>query len=150
MNAASLRMMNRRFIDAYNTLSERTPFIPGLENWLGFRHSYVPVRNQSRTIGKSSYTLRKRLRMATESIIGFSDLPLRLAAAVGCVVTGVGVLLVIRLILDRIFYTNTLPGFTSIFSVVVLLGGANLTFLGLVGLCTLAGSCARSRVAPGT
>ena len=72
--------------------------------------------------------------MATESIIGFSDLPLRLAAAVGCVVTGVGVLLVIRLILDRIFYTNTLPGFTSIFSVVVLLGGANLTFLGLVGL----------------
>ena len=134
VNAASLRMMNRRFIDAYNTLSERTPFIPGLENWLGFRHAYVPVRNQARTIGTSSYTLRKRLRMASESIIGFSDLPLRLAAAVGGVVTAVGLLLVARLIFERIFYSDTLPGFTSIFSVVVLLGGANLTFLGLVGL----------------
>ena len=134
INAASLRMMNRRFIDAYNTLSERTPFIPGLENWLGFRHAYVPVRNQARTIGTSSYTLRKRLRMASESIIGFSDLPLRMAAAIGSVVTAIGVLLVIRLIFERIFYSDTLPGFTSIFSVVVLLGGANLTFLGLVGL----------------
>jgi glycosyltransferase involved in cell wall biosynthesis len=134
VNAASLRMMNRPFIDAYNTLSERTPFIPGLENWLGFRHAYVPVRNQPRTIGRSSYTLRKRLRMARESIIGFSDLPLRLAAAVGTIITAVGVLLVTGLIIDRIFYTHILPGFTSIFSVVVLLGGANLTFLGLVGL----------------
>src|SRR6202011_5372928 len=69
LNAASLRMMNRSFVDAYTTLNEKTPFIPGLENWLGFRHGYVTIRHQARALGKSSYTFRKRLRMAAESII---------------------------------------------------------------------------------
>src|ERR1041384_2526644 len=50
LNAASLRMMNRAFLDAYNTLTEKTPLLPGLENWLGFRHAYVPVRHQPRAM----------------------------------------------------------------------------------------------------
>jgi dolichol-phosphate mannosyltransferase len=127
-------MMTRTFVNAYNTLSEKTPFIPGLENWLGFRHSYVPVRHQRRQAGKSSYTFRKRLHMAIESIIGFSDLPLRLAAALGCAVTLLGVVLVAGLAVQRVFFTEMLPGYTSTLSVIVLLGGANIMFLGLVGL----------------
>jgi glycosyltransferase involved in cell wall biosynthesis len=133
-NSSSLRMMTRTFVNAYNLLSEKTPFIPGLENWLGFRHSYVPVRHQRRQAGKSSYTFRKRWRMAIESIIGFSDLPLRLAAGLGCAVTLVGVLLVAGLAVQRLFFTEMLPGYTSTLSVIVLLGGANIMFLGLVGL----------------
>lgn len=133
-NAASLRVMNRAFVDAYNTLSEKTPYLPGLENWLGFRHGYAPVRHQPRARGKSSYTFRKRLHMATESIISFSDLPLRLAAAVGFFVSFLGVLLVGRLFLMRWLYTEVLPGYTSTMAVIVLLGGANLAFLGLLGL----------------
>ena len=83
LNAATLRIMTRRFIDAYNSLGDRAPYIPGLENWLGFRHAYIPIRHQFRKQGKGSYTFAKRWRMAMESIVGFSDLPLRIAAALG-------------------------------------------------------------------
>ena len=72
--------------------------------------------------------------MATESIISFSDLPLRLAAALGFVVSGLGVLLVGRLLVMRWLFTQVLPGYTSTMSIIVLLGGANLAFLGLLGL----------------
>lgn len=133
LNTASLRMMNRRFVDAYNTLSERTPFIPGLEDWLGFRRDYVPVRNQARAMGRSSYTFHKRLSMAVESIVGFSDLPLRIAAWTGFVITGIGAVLNVYLLSHWLFFRDTLPGFTSTFSIIVLLGGANLMLLGLVG-----------------
>jgi dolichol-phosphate mannosyltransferase len=134
INAASLRVMNRAFVDAYNMLGEKTPYLPGLENWLGFRHAYVPIRHQRRATGKSSYTFRKRLHMARESIISFSDLPLRLAAACGFIVSAIGVLLIGRLLVMRWFFAQVLPGYTSTMSVIVLLGGANLTFLGLIGL----------------
>ncbi len=90
LNAASLRIMTRQFIDAYNSLGDQTPYIPGLENWLGFRHIYVPIRHQHRKEGRSSYSFRKRWRMAMESIIGFSDLPLRIAATLGFLITGIG------------------------------------------------------------
>jgi dolichol-phosphate mannosyltransferase len=133
-NSSSLRMMTRTFVNAYNTLSEKTPFIPGLENWLGFRHSYVPVRHQRRQVGKSSYTFRKRWHMAVESIIGFSDLPLRLAAGLGCAVTLIGLILIAGLAVQRLFFAEMLPGYTSTLSMIVLLGGANIMFLGLVGL----------------
>jgi glycosyltransferase involved in cell wall biosynthesis len=133
-NVASLRMMTRPFVDAYNTLNEKSPYIPGLENWLGFRHGYVLIRHQRRAMGKSSYTFRRRLHMATESIVSFSDLPLRLAAVLGFIVSGLGVLLVGRLLVMRWLFSEILPGYTSTMSVIVLLGGANLTFLGLLGL----------------
>jgi dolichol-phosphate mannosyltransferase len=133
-NAASLRIMTRAFVDAYNSLGEKNPYLPGLENWLGFRHGYVSIRHQRRALGRSSYTFRKRLHMATESIISFSDLPLRLAAVLGFVVSAFGAMLVARLLVMRWFFTEILPGYTSTMSVIVLLGGANLTFLGLLGL----------------
>jgi glycosyltransferase involved in cell wall biosynthesis len=134
VNAASLRIMTRQFVDAYNSLNEKTPFIPGLENWLGFRHVYVPIRHQHRTLGKSSYTFRKRWRMAVESIIGFSDLPMRFAAALGFSITSVGMLLSAGLILQRMFFVDFVPGYTSTITLIVFLGGLNLMFLGLVSL----------------
>jgi dolichol-phosphate mannosyltransferase len=72
--------------------------------------------------------------MATESIIGFSDLPLRLAAAFGFAVTVVGILLIVGLVVQRLFFVEMLPGYTSTLGAIVLLGGANLMSLGLVGL----------------
>jgi dolichol-phosphate mannosyltransferase len=134
LNAASLRIMTRQFIDAYNSLGDRAPYIPGLENWLGFRHTYVPIRHQHRQQGKSSYTFRKRWRMATESIIGFSDLPLRMAATLGFVITSIGMLLAAMLVLRQLASFQFLPGFTSTMTAIVFLGGLNLMFLGLVSL----------------
>ena len=43
INAALLRIMNQRFEDAYNTLDDKVPYIPGLEHWLGFRYSWVSI-----------------------------------------------------------------------------------------------------------
>ena len=133
-NAAALRIMNRQFIDAYNSLNEKTPYIPGLEHWLGFRHSWVSIRHDQRLVGKSSYTFRKRLRMAGESILGFSDLPLRFAALLGTIITLIGCLLTLGLLVRRIVFANLLGGYTSTIAVIVILGGTNLLFMGLIGL----------------
>jgi dolichol-phosphate mannosyltransferase len=49
-------------------------------------------------------------------------------------VSAVGILLLARLLIIRWFLTDVLPGYTSMIGVIVLLGGANLMFLGLIGL----------------
>lgn len=134
LNAASLRIMTRQFVDAYNTLGDRYPFIPGLENWLGFQHAYAPIRHEYRKHGKSSYNFRRRWRMASESIIGFSDLPLRIAAIFGFVITVIGLLLVGALVFEQLTSYRFLPGFTSTIAAIVFLGGLNLMFLGLVSM----------------
>lgn len=92
LNVATLRIMSRRFVDAYNQLTEKSRYIPGLEYWLGFQKAYVPIAHQSRGDGKSSYTFMKRLKLAVNSILSFSDLPLRWAAILGMIFSLLGFL----------------------------------------------------------
>jgi len=134
LNMASLRVMRRRFVDAFNTLPETTPFIPGLEQWLGFKQGFVPIRQQPRIAGKSSYTLRKRFKMAWNAILSFSDLPMRVAAGIGAVVTVIGLILNAALVFRKLFFDSIQPGYTSTVSIIVLLSGLQILFLGLIAI----------------
>jgi dolichol-phosphate mannosyltransferase len=72
--------------------------------------------------------------MAGESILGFSDLPLRFAALLGTIITLIGCALTLGLLVRRIVFANLLGGYTSTIAVIVILGGTNLLFMGLIGL----------------
>src|SRR5260370_38008293 len=97
-----MNVMRRQFVDSFNSMQVKKLYIPGLHNWLGFRHLYIPIHHQRRLSGKSSYTFMKRWRLATESIISFSDLPLRLAGVVGSGLAMLGLLLGFVLIVQRL------------------------------------------------
>nr|WP_255653213.1 glycosyltransferase family 2 protein [Myxococcus sp. XM-1-1-1] len=133
-DSATLRIMNRRFLDAYNALTEKSRYIPGLEFWLGFRHAYVPIRHQQRTRGRSSYNFRRRLRMATETIISFSDLPLKMASALGMGVALLGLLMALYLVISKLFFVDYQAGYTSTIAIVVFLGGIQIFVVGLASL----------------
>ena len=134
LNAATLRVMNRRFVDAYRTFTERSRYQPGLELWLGFRRGYVPIRQSRRTQGKSSYNLRRRLRLAFEAVISFSDLPLRFSVALGAIVALIGFLLAAYLAFGELFFLEFQPGYTSTITAIVLLGGVLIFVIGVASL----------------
>ncbi len=134
LDAATLRVMNRRFTDAYNSLQERSRYIPGLETWLGFRQGYVAIRHQKRKVGQSSYNFWRRWRLAIDSVISFSDLPLRMAVYVGLWIVAGGFLLLAYVLGCKLLFGDTLVGYTSLISVVILLGGAQMVMIGLASL----------------
>ncbi len=134
LNTATLRVMNRRFVDAYRSLTERSRYLPGLEMWLGYRRGYVPIRHTRRTQGKSSYTFRRRLRLSFEAIISFSDLPLRFCVALGAIVALIGFLLASYLTIGKLFFVEFRAGYTSTITAVVLLGGVLISVIGVASL----------------
>ena len=134
VNATTMRVMTRRAVDVYNGLTEQNRYIPGLEMWLGMRYGWVPVEKQPRRAGKSSYNFRRRVRMAISSIISFSDFPLRLAVKFGMLVAAAGILLGIVLVLQKLFFTSLLPGYTSTFVMIVFLGGVQIAVTGVASL----------------
>lgn len=134
LNIATIRMMSRRFVNAYNSLTEKTRYLPGLEDWLGFEKGYIPVKHVFRKKGKSSYNFKKRLLMATESIISFSDLPLRMISIVGLILGLTGLLLTVFLIITKFFFVDFRPGYTSTISTLLLLGGFQISIIGLSSL----------------
>ena len=134
LNVTTLRIMNRKFVDTYNSLSEKSRYIPGLETWLGFKHGYLPILHRGRVIGKSAYNFSKRLKMAVESIISFSDFPLRLIAGFGFIIALIGFLLSAFLIASKLFLVNFQPGYTTTVSLITFIGGIQIMVIGFASL----------------
>ena len=125
--------MNRRFTDAYLRFCEKTPFLDGLQFWLGFKRHYVQITHQARKAGKSSYNFRRRFVMATNSIISFSDLPLRMTVVVGTFIALCGFLYALVVIYQRLFM-DVQAGFSSLVSIIIFLGGVQMLVIGLASL----------------
>jgi dolichol-phosphate mannosyltransferase len=102
--------------------------------WLGFRRAYAPIRHAARTRGRSSYNFRRRLLMAFDSIVSFSDLPLKMVAGLGVIVAFAGFLLSLGLVVQRLFFAAVQPGFTATVALIVLFSGVQILVIGLASL----------------
>ncbi|HET7040947.1 MAG TPA: glycosyltransferase, partial [Gemmatimonadales bacterium] len=101
--------------------------------WVGFRQAGIAAPRDSRQGGVSKYTLRRLIRLALDGIFAFSVVPLRAAAAAGCLTLLAALAFTAYAVAVRLTTGHTPAGFTAIIAVVVFLAGAQLLFLGIIG-----------------
>lgn len=133
-NSSAIRVMSRRFIDAYNSLTEKTHFPQGLDAALGFRQHSIEIEHRPRIDGKSSYTFTKRLALALNGILYFSDRPIKLMVGFGFAVACIGVFLGLFIVTSQLLGTHYLPGYASLAAIGLFTFGIQLTCLGVLGL----------------
>jgi dolichol-phosphate mannosyltransferase len=132
-NTGDFRLLDRRVVEALRSFPERNRFLRGLVSWVGFRQKGVPFERPPRAGGETKYSLVKMVRLALDGITSFSHLPLRLVTFLGF-----GCSLVSVVLLGWTFYVKfvahrSIQGWTSLIGVVLLLGGAQLLALGILG-----------------
>ncbi len=130
--AADFRLMNRKAVDALNSLPEAHRFTRGLVGWMGFRQAIVPYQAAARHAGSSKYTFFKMLRFGLDGIVSFSVKPLRIAFYTGFMVS-IGALLYAVYAVVQHFTGSTVEGWTSILVSVLFIGGVTLLSLGVIG-----------------
>ncbi|HYD82301.1 MAG TPA: glycosyltransferase family 2 protein [Paucimonas sp.] len=133
-NTSPLRAMNRKFVDVYNALTEKSRFPQGLDQWLGFRHKYIEIEHRERCDKKSSYTFWSRLKLALEGMLYFSDRPLELVASGGFVLAFAGLMLALYIVIEKMLGMDYLPGYASLASLGLIAFGVQLGCMGIVGL----------------
>ena len=133
-NVTTSRVMNRKFVNAYNRLTEKSRYLPGLETWLGFKHGFTPIMHTERKIGKSSYNFKKRILMALDTIVSFSDFPLKLIVGIGIFVALIGFGLTFFLLISKTFITDYQPGYTTTVSLITFLGGIQIMVIGFASI----------------
>lgn len=130
---ADFRIFNQKVYDAIVQFKERDIFLRGIFNWVGFRSATMAFAAVARNSGTTKYSLKKMMRLGLSGIISFSTTPLKIAFALGCSITLLSFLFLVYAIYEH-FHHNTLPGWTSIIGVVILLGGIQLCFIGILGI----------------
>lgn len=131
--AADFRWMSRRVVDVLLDMPERHRFLRGLVRWAGYRQAFVEYHRSAREGGESKYRLRRMVLFAWDAVVSFSSFPLRLASVIGALVSLLGWLYLVYVLSVRLFTDRAIPGWTSVTAAVLLLGGAQLVFLGILG-----------------
>ena len=119
--------------DAFAHYASPSVCVDVLLTWGAARFAAVPVRQDARAAGTSTYTFRKLLSLAMNMLTGFSTLPLRAASTVGFFFTlfGLGVL---AYVIGRFLILGySIPGFPFLASVIAIFSGATLFALGIMG-----------------
>lgn len=127
------RAMRRSVIDSMKQLRERNRYIVGLIDWMGFKQASIEVDHDRRFAGKTKYSFGKQIRLAFDAVFSFSDLPLRLASIFGFIITGFAFGYGAYIIIRKLLWGFTLPGFASLTVSIFFLGGVQLIVLGIVG-----------------
>jgi len=126
--------MSRRFVNSYNELTEKSRYIPGLESWIGYKKEFIPIESHERKSGKSSYNFKKRVNMALESIISFSDLPLRWSAYCGIAFAILGFFILFILTFLKLYLVDFKSGYVSTVAIILFIGGIQIYVVGLASI----------------
>ena len=132
VDAGDFRLMSRRALDALLSLPEQARFIRGMVAWVGFRQVPIAYDRAERYSGMTKYPLAKMVSFALDAVTGFSTAPLRMASHVGLWLVLASVLLLLYIAFGWLS-GGTVPGWTSLMFVVVVLGAVQMFVLGLIG-----------------
>jgi glycosyltransferase involved in cell wall biosynthesis len=134
LDTGDFRLMGRRVVDALLAMPERDRFVRGMVSWLGFSQAAVPYRRAARAAGVTKFSLFKMLRFATDGIVSFSILPLRLATWVGFAASGIALLGILITVVERLMGVEGLVrGWASILVAILFIGGVQLICMGIIG-----------------
>ncbi|WP_342668276.1 glycosyltransferase family 2 protein [Actinoplanes subtropicus] len=130
--AGDFRLMSRAVVDVLNDLPEPRPVYRLVVPSLGFSSAEVGYVREDRVAGKTKYPLSKMIKLTFDSITGFSAAPLKIATWVG-LLSFVLCLVLIITALGAWSVGTTVPGWTSLYIAVLLLGGIQLICVGMLG-----------------
>lgn len=130
---ADFRYMSRPVVDALLQMPERHRFLRGMSRWVGYSQAFIEYDRSARSAGRSKYTFGRMARFAFDAIINFSALPLRIASLLGLFLSFLGGVYFVYALAARALTESTVPGWTSVIGVVLLLGGVQLACLGIMG-----------------
>jgi glycosyltransferase involved in cell wall biosynthesis len=132
-NAGDFRLIDERATSVLRQLHERNRFMKGLFSWVGFYSIGVPYSRPARVAGQTKWNYRKLWNFALDGIFGFSTVPLRIWSYVGMAISLISFLYASFIVISILVFGIDLPGYASLLTVVLFMGGMQLLSLGIIG-----------------
>lgn len=133
-SVANFGIYNRKVVESILAMGDKMRYFPTQVQWVGFRKYYMPVEHNSRMEGKSSYSLKKLFRLAFDTIVSFSDKPLRLTMNIGALITAVSFLIGLIYLIQYLCGHIAVMGYASLIISLWFICGILVFLIGVVGL----------------
>ena len=131
-NVQDFRLMKREVVEAILSLKEYNRFSKGIFTWVGFKIKYIEIENIERKSGKTKWSFRKLFSYAIEGITSFTTVPLKASTLMGFFISIIAIISTIIIILQTIIYGKDVPGYASIITAILFMGGVQLISIGIL------------------
>lgn len=132
LSNADFFLLDRKVVCSLINCGERNTSLFGLISWIGFRQDYVEYDRRKRSQGTSKWNFHTRMRLATDWIVAFSGLPLRLISLLGFVIAIIGFVYAIIIAINS--YTGHPPqGWSETIILILILSGFQMMIMGIIG-----------------
>lgn len=132
-NVGDFRLMDRQVVDALRSLPERHRFMKGLFAWVGFDTVVIDYERTPRSAGKTKFSGWRLWNFALEGITSFSTVPLRSWTYIGGAIAALAFCYGGVIVGRTVLFGNPVPGYASLLSVVLFMGGIQLAGIGVIG-----------------
>ncbi|MBI5436576.1 MAG: glycosyltransferase family 2 protein [Nitrosomonadales bacterium] len=130
----NFRIMSRKVVNNFRRMREQLRFFGGLVQWMGFPSASIEVEHAERLEGNSTYTFAKLWKLASETIIAYSDKPLRLAIRFGFTMAFLAFCYGVYIFIRALFYGSPIEGWSSLIVSLYFIGGIIIAILGIMGI----------------
>ncbi|MGI0480254.1 glycosyltransferase family 2 protein [Geminocystis sp. CENA526] len=130
----NFRIISRQVVSNFCNIREQLRFFGGIVDWMGYPTASINVQHDARLEGKSTYTFKKLCKLAIDTIIAYSDKPLRISIGFGFFISVVSLIFGCFILLRVLFYGSSVTGWASLIVSLYFLGGIIISILGIIGI----------------
>ncbi len=130
---ADFRLLDRKIVALIKEINEPSFFLRGIIPWFGFNQTSITYKVDKRYAGEPKYSFKKMLLFALDGITSSSIKPLRIATFIGFFLAFISSLYGVYAIMIQVVYKIGIPGWASIVTAIVFMGGFQLMILGIIG-----------------
>ena len=126
-------LMSRRVVDHLKNATERTRYLRGMRDWVGFAQVGIEVERGARLSGEPKYSFSALVKLALDGLFSFSSIPIRLAWLSGAATCALTMLYAMYAVAKKLVFGAVPEGFTATIVLLAFIGGTQLFFLGILG-----------------
>jgi glycosyltransferase involved in cell wall biosynthesis len=126
-------LIDKKALQVLNQIDERNRFFQGDILWLGFNTAFIPYTRLKRTIGKSQWTLAKKLKYFIDGLLNTSYVPIRLMSLLGICFSFFGFIYALIIAYSRFVHKTPFTGWAPIMILILIIGGLIMLMLGIIG-----------------
>ena len=131
--ARDFRLMTRQMVDAILSLKETNRYSKGIFSWVGFKTKWITFENKERVAGTTKWNFFKLFAYSLESIVGFSTIPLSIAAFIGILFCLISFIMIIIVICKTLIFGDPVAGWPSLVCIIFFVSGIQLFCTGIIG-----------------
>ena len=126
-------LLDRKAMDAVNSIREKNRFYQSDILWVGFTIKYLPYIRKKREHGTSGYNFFKRFGNFIRAFLNVSYFPIRIISVIGFITATAGFLYSLSILYAYYFHKTPFEGWTPIMMILLIVGGLLMIMLGIIG-----------------